>query len=90
MSRTKSKPREVIKPYTHEEVTKKFTYEGVSNLIFSIPIPSQWRKGQFVFNRASFLFGDNFVRSVGYDPFYNDKNIKPFITALVEALNKSN
>lgn len=81
MSRTKSKPREVI---------KQFTYEDVSALIFSVPIPPHWRKGQFVFNRASLLFGDNFVRSVGYDPFYHDKSIKPFITALVEALNKSN
>lgn len=80
MSRTKSKPREV----------KYYTYESVSNQIFSVPIPPHWRKGQFVFNRASILFGDDFVRSVGYDPFYNDKNIKPFITALVEALNKNN
>ena len=80
MSRTKSKPREV----------KYYTYESVSNQIFSVPIPSQWRKGQFVFNTASKLYGDNFVRSVGHDPYYKDENIKPFINALVEALNKSN
>ena len=80
MPRTKSKPREV----------KYYTYESVSNQIFSVPIPLHWRKGQFVFNRASILFGDDFARGVGYDPFYKDENIKPFINALVEALNKSN
>ena len=81
MPRSKSKPREVIKLYTYEEVM---------NRIFSEPIPPHWRKGQFVFNTASKLYGDNFVRSVGYDPYYKDENIKPFINALVEALNKSN
>lgn len=71
-------------------MNKQFTYEDVSAFIFSVPIPPHWRKGQFVFNRASVLFGDDFVRSVGYDPYYNDENIKPFINALAEALNKSN
>ena len=80
MSRSKSKPR---------EVNKHFTYEDVSALIFSVPIPPQWRKGQFVFNRVSALYGDPIARAIGNDPFYNDKNIKPFINALVEALNKS-
>ena len=81
MPRSKSKPREVTKPYTYEEVM---------NRIFSEPIPPHWRKGQFVFNRASILYGDAIARAVGHDPFYRDENIKPFITALVEALNKSN
>ena len=81
MSRSKSKPREVI---------KQFTYEDVSTLIFSVPIPPHWRKGQFVFNRASILYGDAIARAVGHDPFYKDENIKPFINALVEALNKGN
>ena len=63
MSRTKTKPREV----------KHYTYESISNQIFSCPIPPHWRKGQFVFNRASVLFGDDFVRSVGYDPYYKDE-----------------
>ena len=81
MPRSKSKSREVI---------KQFTYEDVSALIFSVPIPPYWRKGQFVFNRVSELYGDPIARAIGHDPFYNDKNIKPFITALVEALNKSN
>lgn len=81
MPRTKSKQR---------EVTKQFTYEDVSALIFSVPIPPFWRKGQFVFNRVSELYGDAIARAIGHDPFYNDENIKPFIIALVEALNKSN
>ena len=81
MPRSKSKPREVIKPYTYEEVM---------NRIFSVPIPPHWRKGQFVFNRVSELYGDPIARAIGYDPFYNDENIKPFIASLVEALNKSN
>ena len=74
-----------------EPITKKWvTVDEVRAAIFAEQRPSQWRKGQFVFNRASKLYGDNFVRSVGYDPFYNDKNIKPFVETLTEALNKSN
>ena len=83
MPRTKSKPRE---PVTNRMVTP----EEVSALIFSYPRPAEWRKGQFVFNTASKLYGDNFVRSVGHDPYYRDENIKPFINALAEALNKRN
>jgi hypothetical protein len=83
MPRTKSKPREIV--------TKKvFTPEEVSAIIFSYPKPLEWKKGQFVFNTASKLYGDNFVRSVGYNPYYEDENIKPFINALTEALNKRN
>ena len=82
MSRSKSKPR--------EQINKQFTYEDVNALIFSVPIPPHWRKGQFVFNRVSVLYGDAIARAIGNDPFYNDENIKPFINALVEALNKRN
>ena len=82
MPRSKSKPR--------ERVINKVTPEEISTIIFSYPKPVEWRKGQFVFNTASKLYGDNFVRSVGHDPFYNDENIKPFINALAEALNKGN
>lgn len=82
MSRSKSKPREIV--------IKKVTPEEVAAIIYSYPKPAEWRKGQFVFNTASKLYGDDFVRSVGYDPFYNDENIKFFILALTEALNKSN
>ena len=82
MPRSKSKPR--------EQINGQFTYEDVNALIFSVPIPLHWRKGQFVFNRVSELYGDAIARAIGNDPFYNDKNIKSFINALVEALNKSN
>lgn len=83
MPRSKSKPREIVN-------NKIFTPEEVAKIIFSYPKPPEWRKGQFVFNTASRLYGDNFVRSVGYDPFYKDENIKFFILALTEALNKRN
>ena len=79
---SKSKPR--------LQINEQFTYENVNALIFAVPIPPHWRKGQFVFNRVSALYGDSIARAIGHDPFYNDKNIKPFIIALVEALNKSN
>ena len=80
---SKSKPRERV-------INKVVTPEEVSAIIFSYPKPAEWRKGQFVFNTASKLYGDDFVRSVGHDPFYKDENIKFFILALTEALNKSN
>lgn len=71
--------------------TKKWiTIDEVRAAIFAAQRPSQWRPGQFVFNRASELYGDAFVRSLGHDPFYNDENIVPFIEALTEALNKAN
>ena len=66
------------------------TLEELKKEIFSVPQPPYWRKGQFVFNRVSELYGDPIARAIGNDPFYNDNNIKPFITALVEALNNSN
>ena len=83
MPRSKSKPRESV-------TNKIFTPEEIAATIFSYPKPAEWRKGQFVFNTASKLYGDDFVRSVGHDPFYKDENIKFFILALTEALNKSN
>lgn len=73
-----------------EPAIKKWTTDEVRAAIFSEPISAQWRKGQFVFNRASQLYGDDFARSVGYDPFYNDENINPFIESLTAALNNLN
>lgn len=69
---------------------KLITTDQVKIAIFAEQKPSHWRQGQFVFNRASMLYGDNFVRSIGHDPYYNDENITPFIKALTEALNKVN
>ena len=84
-------PRKKISSKERKSITKKwFTFDEVRAAIFAEQAPSQWRPGQFVFNRASMLYGDNFVRSVGHDPFYNDENIVPFIEALTEALNKAN
>ena len=74
-----------------KSVTKKrITIDEVRAAIFAAERPPHWRKGQFVFNRASILYGDDFVRSVGYDPYYKDENIVPFIEALTEAFNKAN
>lgn len=69
---------------------KWVTIGEVRAAIFAEQRPSQWRLGQFVFNRASMLYGDNFVRSLGHDPYYNDANIVPFVEALTKALNKLN
>ena len=85
MSRVKISKKE------RKPVTKKWVTVGdVRTAIFAVKRPPEWRKGQFVFNIASSLYGDSFVRSIGYDPFYNDENIVPFIEALTEALNKAN
>lgn len=82
-------PRKKISKRKRESITKKWvTVSEVKDKIYSATIPMNWRYGQFVFNRASMLYGDNFVRSVGYDPYYNDENIEPFIEKLTEALNK--
>lgn len=84
-------PRKKISKRKIEAITKKWvTVDEVRAKIFAIVIPPEWRKGQFVFNRASMLQGDNFVRSLGHDPYYNDENIVPFIEELTIALNKSN
>ena len=66
---------------------QKYTVEKVKHMIYTIVHPPGWRNGQFVFNMASAIFGDDLVRSIGYDPFYNDENIEPFIEKLTEALN---
>lgn len=85
MSRKKISKRKI------ESITKKWVTIGeVRAAIFAEQRPSQWRLGQFVFNRASMLYGDNFVRSLGHDPYYNDANIVPFVEALTNALNKPN
>ena len=85
MSRVKISKKE------RKPITKKWVTVGeVRAAIAAEQRPSHWRLGQYVFNRASKLYGDDFVRSIGHDPFYNDENIIPFIEALTEALNKLN
>lgn len=84
-------PIKKISKKKREPITKKWvTIDEVYDNIYSVPIVQGWRQGQFVFNRASELYGDDFVRSLGHDPFYNDKNIKPFVEALTTALNRPN
>lgn len=84
-------PIKKISKRKREPITKKwFTIDEVRAAIFAVEMPPFWRKGQFVFNRASILYGDDFVRSLGHDPFYHDENIVPFLEALTIALNKSN
>lgn len=74
-----------------EPIVKKWvTIDEVRANIFGVPIPEWSRKGQFVFNRASAIYGDNFVRQLPVDPFYNDELIDPFISELTAALNKLN
>ena len=63
-----------------EKMTK--TIKELKDLIYSVPIPPNWREGQFVFNRVEELFG-NIARQVqfkdGIDCFYNDSKIDTFI-----------
>lgn len=83
-------PRIKISKKEPESQPARFTIDKVRAEIFSEPIPPQWRRGQFVFNRASYLYGIDLVRSLKHDPFYDDANIDSFITELTETLNKLN
>lgn len=64
--------------------------EQVKNQIYSVPIPNNWREGQFVFNRVEELYG-NIARKIqfedGIDCFYNDDLILNFIVRVCERLN---
>lgn len=65
--------------------------EKLRNQIFSVPIPKNWRKGQFVFNRVEELFGE-VAREVQFmdhvDCFYDDTKIDCFLDAVLIRLNK--
>lgn len=68
------------------------TIEELRNQIFSVPIPKNWRKGQFVFNRVEKLFGDvarkvQFVDNI--DCFYMDSAIDAFLSQVLVRLNNS-
>jgi hypothetical protein len=71
-----------------EKVTK--TIKELKDLIYNVPIPPNWREGQFVFNRVEELFG-NVARQVqfkdGVDCFYNDDMIDNFIDKVYIRLN---
>lgn len=68
----------------------KMTMEELRNQIFSVPIPKNWRKGQFVFNRVEELFGE-VARTVQFidhiDCFYDDTKIDRFLDAVLIRLN---
>ena len=68
----------------------KMTMEELRNQIFSVPIPKNWRKGQFVFNRVEDLFGD-VARKVQFidrvDCFYIDSKIDDFLSQVLIRLN---
>lgn len=70
---------------------KKITIKELKELIYSIPIPTHWRHGQFVFNRVEELFGE-VAREVQFvdhiDCFYDDTKIDRFLDAVLTRLNK--
>ena len=65
--------------------------KDLKELIYSVPIPSHWREGQFVFNRVESLFGE-VAREVQFidhiDCFYDDSRIDEFLNAILVRLNK--
>ena len=70
---------------------KKIPIKALKELIYSIPIPTHWRHGQFVFNRVEKLFGE-VAREVQFkdhiDCFYDDTKIDLFLDAVLKRLNK--
>ena len=64
-------------------VTKELTKE----FLFSLPIPTEWRKGQFIFNMMYRLFPD-IVRETQneIDCYYNDNNIDGFLEACIKRI----
>ena len=70
--------------------TQKFTVESLKAQIYSVPIPKDWREGQFVFNRVEELYKDT-ARKVQFidnvDCFYLNGEIDRFLTHVVARLN---
>lgn len=70
---------------------EKITIKELKELIYSVPIPTNWRHGQFVFNRVEALFG-RVAREVQFvdhiDCFYDDTKIDRFLDAVLTRLNK--
>lgn len=79
-----------LSPQIHFNM-EKITIKELKELIYSVPIPTQWRHGQFVFNRVEALFG-RVAREVQFvdhiDCFYNDTKIDRFLDAVLVRLNK--
>ena len=79
-----------LSPQIHFNM-EKITIKELKELIYSIPIPTHWRHGQFVFNRVEALFG-RVAREVQFvdhiDCFYDDTKIDRFLDAVLTRLNK--
>ena len=79
-----------LSPQIHFNM-EKITIKELKELIYSVPIPTQWRHGQFVFNRVEALFG-RVAREVQFvdhiDCFYDDTKIDRFLDAVLTRLNK--
>lgn len=71
---------------------RTITSKEIKEEIYSIPIPNNWRHGQFVFNRVEELFRD-VARKVQFkdhvDCFYNDDMIDNFIDKVCIRLNNA-
>lgn len=65
-----------------------WTVDKVMHLINLVPKPKQWRQGQYVFNRVSHIFGDDFARDLGVDCYYHDNKVDDFLETLIKKLNE--
>lgn len=67
------------------------TIDEIKQEIYSVPIPTNWREGQFVFNRAEELYG-KVARDVQFidkvDCFYRNAAIDKFLERVCIRLNK--
>lgn len=70
---------------------KKITLEELKRKIYSIPVPKDWREGQFVFNRVEQLYG-NVAREVQFldnvDCFHVNEKIDEFLEKVYLRLKK--
>lgn len=69
---------------------RTITSKEIKDAIYSVPIPENWRQGQFVFNRIEQLFGE-VARLVQFqdnvDCFYDDNKIDLFIDKVCARIN---
>lgn len=76
---------------TRRKKNKKITLEELKRKIYSIPIPENWREGQFVFNRVDQLYR-NVAREVQFldnvDCYYIDEKIDEFLEKVYLRLKK--
>lgn len=67
------------------------TIDEIKQEIYKVPIPTNWREGQFVFNRAEELYG-KVARDVQFidkvDCFYRNADIDKFLARVCIRLNK--